>query len=132
MNILFEVLSVFFQIFKALMDTILQIIVNLPINKMSLIKALVDDSIRITSIQWIDDALLVVAGLVPPAVIGLISSKLKIRFDGRTIIFLLLVLYAVTILLFQSLVFWIIVGCLLAFLAILLLAFNGRMGIGED
>lgn len=130
MEFLIDVIEVFAQIFIALIRMIFHIIAEFPISQMSLIKAFVDDSIVITSIVWIDDVLLMIAGFIPPGVVALITSRIGWELDGKATFIVLMIVYGLTIMVFQSLLFWIIVGLIFAF-TILILIFGDKEGIRD-
>ena len=127
MELVKEFVEIMFQIFTAFFNIILRLIADLPISKMSLIKLMVDDSIVISAVPWINDTLLMIAGFIPPIVVSFLTSRLGRGVDGNVVFFLLLVVYALTIFLFQSVLFWIIVGVLFVIL-VLSLFFGDRMG----
>jgi len=130
MKILVEILDVFLQVFIDFFKMITQIIAELPISQMSLIKALVDDSIKITSIAFIDDVLLSIAGFIPPGIIGVIASIPGVKIHGKTSFILMFLIYGITIFVFQSLLFWIIVG-VIVLLLVLSLIFGKKIGFIE-
>jgi hypothetical protein len=130
MHLLFDVVEVFGQILIAFVRAIFQIIAELPISQMSLIKALVDDSITITSVVWIDEILLMIAGLIPPGVVALITSRIGVELDGNATFVVLIIVYGLTIMVFQSIFFWVIVG-LIFVLVVLICIFGDKEGIRD-
>ncbi|GEM_PF-1806499 len=109
MGLVIEIIDTILQVVFLFIKLTIHWIAEMPISQMSLIKLLVDDTIIISSITWLNDGLLMIAGLIPTIVLGFLSTKLGLHIRKKETFGVLFFLYLLTVALFQSIVFWIVI-----------------------
>lgn len=104
-----EMLLIIWQTVVAFFGSIFTISKNLfsqiPFSIYDFFTTIMEDEFTLTSIKWLDNSLLIIAGIIP-LIIMFIITKFFIKLDAKISAFISFLVYAFTLFLFGSKLFW--------------------------